>query len=319
MAPPQQPDVLCIGETMALVAPVDGESLARTRHVQLTHAGAESNVARHLVDLGFRPAWVSAVGDDALGQRLVEDLGAAGVDVRWVDRRPAPTGVFFKDPSAAGTRVLYYRSGSAASTLAPADIDGWPLAAARWLHLTGITTALSTSCAALVDALFERAAAAGLPVSFDVNYRPPLWADGAAPARLLELAQRAHVVLVGLDEAESLWGTSTAQEVAELIDTPPTMVVKDGDREAVEFQRAAGNHARVTRVPARQAHVVEPVGAGDAFAAGYLAAHLRGADAEGRLELGHSLAAWTLGTTADYRPDHGPVARPRTDDIEEHR
>lgn len=318
MAATPTPDVLCVGETMALVAPVDGASLTRTRHVELTHAGAESNVARHLTDLGVRAAWVSAVGEDALGARIVEDLGGAGVDVRWVDRRRAPTGVFFKDPSTAGTRVLYYRSGSAASTLAPADLDAWPLEDARWLHLSGITTALSASCAALIDALFARAGELGLPVSFDVNHRPALWAAGEAPPRLLELARRAQVVLVGLDEAERLWGTPTAQDVADLIDAP-TLVVKDGDREAIEFLREPGAAIRVTRVAARRVRVVEPVGAGDAFAAGYLAALLRGDGPEDRLELGHSLAAWTLGTTADYRPGHGPAVRPRTDDTEEDR
>ena len=317
MAPSPDPDVVCVGEAMALVSPTDGLPLATTRHVELTHAGAESNVARHLSALGVPTAWLSRLGADALGDRVVNELAAAGVDLRWVGRRAdAPTGVFFKDPSPAGTRVLYYRSGSAASTMGPGDVDSWPLAGARWLHLTGITPALSATCAQLTDALFDRAHGLGLPVSFDVNHRPALWPGGGAPDRLLHLARRADVVFVGLDEARILWGTRTAEDVAALVDGPRRVVVKDADREAVEVDR--GEPApRVTRVAARRVRVVEPVGAGDAFAAGYLAASLRGEDADGRLALGHSLAAWTLGTSTDYRPGHGVAVRAGGDDEED--
>lgn len=305
------PDVLCVGEAMALVSPADGARLAETQRVDLTYAGAEVNVARHLVDLGLRTAWISAVGDDPLGERIVADLAGHGVDVRWVDRRPAPTGVFFKDPAPGGTRVHYYRSGSAASAMGTADVERWPLATARWLHTSGITPALSPSCSALVDVLLDRAADLRLPVSFDINYRPSLWLAGTAATRLRQLAQRADVVFVGLDEAAALWGVSTAEEVADHLDAVPTVVVKDAAREAVEIDRRGSG--AITRVPARPTQVVEPVGAGDAFAAGYLAALLRRDAAADRLALGHSLAAWTLGTTADYRPGHGPAVRPQAD------
>ncbi|RPF27034.1 sugar kinase [Georgenia muralis] len=305
--------VLCVGETMALVVPEDGRPLRSTRNVLLTHAGAESNVARYLADLGLPVAWVSALGQDALGDRIVDDLAGAGVDVRWVTRSTeAPTGVFFKDPSAAGTRVLYFRSGSAASRLGPADVAGWPVATARWLHLSGITPALSVGAAAMTQELVRRAGAAGVPWSFDVNHRPALWSGRDAAAELADLARRATVVLVGLDEAAGLWGTQTAEEVGALLAGPDVVVVKDGAHEAVELDRRTG---QITRVPARRVRVTEPVGAGDAFAAGYLAGHLRGEDAPGRLTLAHSLAAWTLGTPSDHRPGHGPVPRPVDEEI----
>ncbi|NMR21264.1 sugar kinase [Cellulomonas fimi] len=299
---------------MALVAPTDGERLARTSSVALTYAGAESNVARHLADLGLASCWVSALGDDPLGERIAAGLAAASVDVSWVPRRAdAPTGVFFKDPTPGGTRVLYYRHGSAASALSPGDVDGWPLDRTRLVHLTGITPALSESCAAMTDAVLDRCAALGVPVSFDVNHRATLWSTDDAAERLLALARRATIVLVGLDEAERLWSTSTADDVAALIDGPRLVVVKDSDREAVEIDRSAGVPARHAE-PARRVHVVEPVGAGDAFAAGFLGAWLRGDPAPERLRLGHSLAAWTMGTVGDHRPGHGPVVRPEGDE-----
>jgi 2-dehydro-3-deoxygluconokinase len=116
-------------------------------------------------------------------------------------------------------------------------------------------------------------------------------------------------VLVGLDEAQALWGCGTAEEVAALLPGASHVVVKDSALEAVEFVRREGLPATVCRVPANRVEVVEPVGAGDAFAAGYLAGLLRGDPPEERLALGHSLAAWTLGTRADFRPGHGPAPR----------
>ena len=312
------PDALCIGETMALIAPVDGKPLATTEHIALLQAGAESNVARYLTELGVPAAWLGALGEDPLGDRIIGELAGSGVDVRWVhQRKDAPTGVFFKDPGPDGTRVHYYRSRSAAGRMSAADLDRWPLNDASWVHLTGITPALSASCALMTEVLLERTSG-GAMTSFDVNYRAQLWPDRATAAhRLRELARQADVVLVGRDEAEELWGTSTPEQIAEVLDGPRSVVVKDADREAVEIRRSVSGPARITRVPAHQIEVVEPVGAGDAFAAGYIAATLRGEDAVNRPALGHSVAAWTLGTVSDYRPGHGQSVQPTS--TREHR
>lgn len=138
-------EVLCLGEAMVLVAPRPGQPLATARDATLSVAGAESNVARYLADLGHRVAWASRVGSDPLGDRVLTAVARPGVDVRHVERDPsAPTGVYFKDPSGeGGTRVHYYRTGSAASRLTPAYLDTLPVAAARLVHLSGITAALS--------------------------------------------------------------------------------------------------------------------------------------------------------------------------------
>ena len=124
-------------------------------------------------------------------------------------------------------------------------------------------------------------------MAFDVNHRAALWAPGAAASALLPLARRADLVFVGLDEAECLWHTATADDVRALLPEPTTLVVKDGDVGATEFRRAAGADHR-TFVPAIPTEVVEAVGAGDAFAAGYLAALLQGADAAARLRVATS-------------------------------
>lgn len=304
-------DVLCVGETMAVVTPANAEPLSHAKECLLGFGGAESNVAAHLAEFGYRTGWASSLGQDPFGDRIMDGLAARGVDVSWVVRDPdAPTGVYFKDPDLGhGARTLYYRAGSAASHLSPDDSHRWPLEQTGWIHTSGINGALSENCSALMDHLLAESRTKGYKVSFDVNYRPALWSVGVAGPRLLELASLATVVLVGLDEAEALWGCTTAEQVSALLPNPRHLVIKDSSTEAVEFVRLPGREERVFRVPANRVDVVEPVGAGDAFAAGYLAGLLRGDQPEDRLALGHSFAAWTLGTRADFRPGHGTKPR----------
>jgi 2-dehydro-3-deoxygluconokinase len=305
-------DLLCVGETMAVITPAKAHPLSQAEECLLGFGGAESNVAAHLAEFGYRAAWAGRLGQDPFGERILDGLAARGVDVSLVIRdSTSPTGVYFKDPDLGqGARTLYYRAGSAASRMSPDDSREWPLEQTGWIHTSGINAAISNSCSALTGHLLDQAPAKGYKVSFDVNYRPALWSVDVAGPRLLELARMATVVLVGLDEAETLWGCATAEEVSELLPGPRHLVIKDSASEAVEFVRDHDEEERAFRVPANQVDVVEPVGAGDAFAAGYLAGLLRGDSPECRLALGHSFAAWTLGTRADFRPGHG--TRPRS-------
>jgi 2-dehydro-3-deoxygluconokinase len=305
-------DVLCVGETMAVVTPAHAQPLTQADECLLGFGGAESNVAAHLAEFGYRAGWASRLGQDPFGDCITDGLASRGVDVSLVVRdSESPTGVYFKDPDlGAGARTLYYRAGSAASRMSPCDSGAWPLEQTGWIHTSGINPALSETCAALTRHLLTHARDKGYKVSFDVNYRPALWSVDVAGPRLLELADMATVVLVGLDEAETLWGCASAEDVSALLPGPRHLVIKDGPTEGVEFIREAGAAETVVRVPAHRVDVIEPVGAGDAFAAGYLAGLLRGDGPRERLALGHSFAAWTLGTRADFRPGHG--TRPRT-------
>jgi 2-dehydro-3-deoxygluconokinase len=293
--------MITLGETMALITPAHAEPLRVAREVRLLIGGAESNVAMHAAQLGVPTAWVSALGDDALGVRVRDEVAGRGVDTRWVTMDPdAPTGVYFKDP---GHGVLYYRRGSAAARMSSASVAGVPLEDAEVVHLSGITPALSASCAALIDTVIDRVAAGPGTLAFDVNHRAALWAPGAAASALLPLARRADLVFVGLDEAECLWHTATADDVRALLPEPTTLVVKHGDVGATEYRRAAGADHR-TFAPAIPTEVVEAVGAGDAFAAGYLAALLQGADAAARLQGGHQRAHLVLQSTSDFVADN---------------
>jgi 2-dehydro-3-deoxygluconokinase len=136
-------------------------------------------------------------------------------------------------------------------------------------------------------------------VSFDVNYRPALWSVAEAAPRLHRLAQRADVVFVGLDEAETLWGTQTPDEVRAILHAPGRLVIKDSDVGATEYSTEGEQF-----VPALKVDVIEAVGAGDAFAAGYLAADLDGREAFDRLTAGHQRAALVLRSMSDYVADN---------------
>ncbi|OKI54827.1 sugar kinase [Micromonospora sp. CB01531] len=288
-------DVVCVGESMALLTPDPPRPLRAGGAMRLDVAGAESNVAMNLARLGLRVAWCSRVGADPLGELVTTRIGAAGVDVSLVEVDPtASTGVFFKDPGPHGTNVHYYRRGSAAAAMDRGVWGARSLLGSRLVHLTGITAALSEPCADLVMHTLTERPISGALCSFDVNYRPALWPVRTAGPRLARLAGHADIVLVGLDEAAILWGARNADEVRELLPGPRTLVVKDGGVGVTSYSPAG-----TVVEPAPAVEVVEPVGAGDAFAAGYLFGVVRGLPEEVRLRLGHLVAGSALRVVGD--------------------
>ncbi|HEX6339502.1 sugar kinase [Umezawaea sp.] len=300
--------VVCLGETMVVMVPAEPGPAHGVRHWSRAIGGAESNVACHLARLGVTSSWVSAVGADAFGRAVLDEVGGAGVDVSAVHVDPdRPTGLYVKEADASGSPVRYYRRGSAASALGPGALDGVDLADVRLVHVSGITAALSDSCLALLREVLTGPRDGHL-VSFDLNWRPALWRD-RDPAVLRELANAADVVLAGADEAEAVWGTGDPHELRALLPDPASIVVKQGERGATLVEGDVHTYQ-----PALRVDVVEPVGAGDAFAAGYLAAHLAGNPPARRLRAGHLQAAAVLLTTEDVgRPLPAAVTGPLLD------
>ena len=147
------------------------------KSLRLSAAGSESNVAIGVCRLGYSASWTGRVGADELGQMILASLRAEGVDVsRTVIEPSVQTALMFKErrgPNVA--RVTYYRSGYAGSRLSTEDLDESLISAARVLHVTGITLALSETARAAAYAAVEIARSAAVPVSFDFNYRSALW------------------------------------------------------------------------------------------------------------------------------------------------
>jgi len=199
--------VVTAGETMALVVPTARGRLRHAGELALSIGGAESNVAIALARLGVPAGWLSLVGEDELGELVLHRVRAEGVDTRGVRRvADRPTGLYLREEVAGALRVHYYRQGSAASTLAPGAFDAAVLDGAEFLHLTGITGALSAEAAAFLPWAARTARDAGVRVSFDVNYRSRLWAPAAARAAAEAMLPLVDVLLVGDEEARALWG-----------------------------------------------------------------------------------------------------------------
>lgn len=269
-----------------------------TPHFIASPAGAESNVAIGMARLGCRARWVSRLGDDPLGRLITATVSAAGVDVAVeVDPR-RQTGILVKHITTAGSRVDYYRSESAARALEPRDLGRG--GHSRIWHVTGITPALSESAARLSQAIVGREGPVTGLVTFDVNFRPSLWPDAATAARtLLPLARQADVVFIGDDEAEALLNTSDPEQIASL-------VLQRDDQELI-LKRGREGASLITRQetvfePAFSVDVVDVTGAGDAFAAGYLAGVCWEWPASARLQLGHLLASRVVGSIEDVPP-----------------
>lgn len=292
--------VLCVGEPLIALTPEDGASLESAAALTVSAGGAELNVAIHLARLGVPVRYAGRVGDDPFGRRLRATLEREGVDVSALDFDASlPTGLYLKEPGDAGTAVHYYRHGSAAASLgrlADAALDG-----VAHVHVTGILPAISIAGRELAHRLLvDRGSRT---VSFDVNYRSGLWSRATAGPLLLEMAQLADVAFVGLDEAAALWDAREAGAVRALLSRPAELVVKDGRRPVAAF--VAGEPPVVESAP--PVDVVEPTGAGDAFAAGYLATRRDGGDVRAALRVGHALASGVLRA----RSDHGTPPDPR--------
>ncbi|AYF98390.1 sugar kinase [Protaetiibacter intestinalis] len=310
--------LVTLGEALGVLRTPGIGTLARLDTLTVGTGGAEGNVAIGAARLGAAVTWIGRVGDDGLGQRILRELRAEGVEVRAaVDT--AATGLLLKEtPTPGRTRVTYHRAGSAGSRLSPADLDGLALGAHDILHLTGITPALSVSAAAAVRHAAELARAAGATVSYDVNHRAALWAPAEAVPVHRELVALADIVFAGDDEARLVLGSDSrdpevlARGLAAL--GPREAVVKLGEAGAVAL--VDGRLLRRDAIPVPT--VVDTVGAGDAFVAGYLAERLAGAPPEERLALAVATGAaaclhpgdWEgAPTRAELCTDGDPVIR----------
>ncbi|RSM63981.1 sugar kinase [Actinoplanes sp. ATCC 53533] len=267
--------------------------------LRLSVAGAESNVAIGLARLGHRTRWAGRVGDDELGELVLRTLRAEGVDVSMAVVAPNElTGMLLFDRAPGGaTRVHYRRAGCAGSRLGPADVVPAVALGARILHVTGITPALGDDSAAAVRYAVDAVRATGATVCLDVNHRPKLWGRAQARAVLRPLAAAAQVLVASEDELPLVAdGPDEASRAQELLDLGVReVVVKRGARGASAYTGAGRCDE-----PAWPVAVVDTVGAGDAFTAGYLSALLDGLPVGQRLRRGATLGAAAVAAHGDW-------------------
>jgi len=313
-------DVLSIGESLGLIVPERPGRLAHVRGMSLGFGGAESNVAIGVARLGGTSGWIGRVGADGLGELIVREIRAEGVEVHAAIDDTAATALMIKErPRPGASRVTYYRSVQAGSRLAPGDIPDGVVERARILHVTGISAGLGESTTAAVHAAIDRARRAGVRVSFDVNHRSALWRDGRdAGAAYRELAARADIVFAGDDEAQLMTGAADpeAQLAAIRALGPDCVVVKLGADGAI----ARLGEERIRRTALR-VEAVDTVGAGDAFVAGWLAETARDAPLAERIDTAIACGAFACTGEGDWeaaptRADLASLTEPAGDPVQ---
>lgn len=305
--------VMALGESMALFSADAPGRLENVTHFTRSLAGADSNVAIGLTRLGLQVDWTSRVGDDAFGRFIIESLRQEGIGCDNVTLdKTRPTGVQFKSRCDDGSdpETLYLRHGSAASALAPADLPAERFARCQHLHITGIPAALSDSARALCHHAMDGMRQAGGSISFDPNLRPSLWPDTTTMQREINaLAAKADWVLPGLGEGQLLTGAEQPGAIADyyLNQGAAEVIIKLG-AEGAWWQDGHG-HLQVPGRPVDQ--VIDTVGAGDAFAVGFVSARLEEQSPEQALIRGHTIAAHVIGFTGDSEglPDRKTLKR----------
>ncbi len=300
-------DLVTVGESTALFSAPSVGRLRDAKSLDVSIAGAESNVSIGFARLERSSSWIGRVGDDEFGKLILKTLRAEGVDVTSVVTDGArQTALMFKERSDENVvKVSYYRSGYAGSALCPDDLDVDALQSARILHVTGITLALGDSARATVLEAIRIARSSGVTVSLDFNYRSRLWSREQATSVIRPVVDEADIVFSGEDELFILGGddVDNLKDIAE--GGRREVVVKRGSKGASSYTKAGILHEPGVRV-----HAVDPVGAGDAFVAGYLVALLDGADPAGRLRLGCACGAFAASRFGDWE------CLPRRDDLD---
>lgn len=306
-----QAEVVTMGECLVSLIARDRGPLAESETFRRTVAGAEANVAVGLARLGHSVAYVGRVGADAFGAVIRRRLRGEGVDVDHLTTDPSgPTGLMVRELRDLGPmEVIYHRGGSAGSRLDPSDVDAARglVEGARWLHLTGITPALSASAAAAVVRAKELARSAGVAVSLDLNIRRRLWSEADAAVALRGLLDGCDLVLGGLDEVALVGGLAGSLEEGGRADPEAAagallaagagrVIVKLGADGAL-LRDADGTTLRSPALAVTG--VVDPVGAGDASTAGYLALTLEEAPADVALRAANACGALAVSTVGD--------------------
>lgn len=293
-------EVTTLGEALIRFSVPEGERLESASRYEIHPAGAEANMAVALSQLGRNCAWIGALPDSPLGRLVTNRLRVAGINleaVAWC--RKGRIGTYFVELAVPPrpVRGIYDRAGSCAANLAAGQVDWDYLLGGRILHLTGITPALSDSCCGLVREAVRLARERSVPVCFDVNYREGLWSTEEARSTVTPLIQDTEILLCGKDDASRVFGCEgDAEKMARNLRriSRAKLVVLTLESEGV----LAWNGRSLYHQPALPVQIIDPVGAGDALAAGVLHGWLDRSLEKGLL-YGSVLAALALSQKGD--------------------
>jgi 2-dehydro-3-deoxygluconokinase len=211
------PHLVALGELLLRLKAPGYERLMQSDHLEATFGGAEANVAAALAADGISAAFVTALPTNALGDAAIGELRSHGLDTRHVVQREGRIGTYYLESGAGHRpgRVIYDRAGSVLAEIEPAAFD-WNaiFEGATWLHVSGITPALSESAAQLCLDSVTAARHLGLTISCDYNFRGNLWRYGKKPPEVMRaIVSQVHVGISGRGDCQTMLGI--APETAE--------------------------------------------------------------------------------------------------------
>jgi len=295
-------DLTTLGEAMIRISVRPGQTLENATEVNLYTGGSEANTAIAAGRLGMRTAWVSRLTENALGRRVAADLARHRVDtsaVIWTkEDRVGAYYVEFATPPRSSA-VTYDRRYSAIARVKPEELPWKFLLNTRILHLTGITPALSPGCRKAVELAIQKARAKKVPVSFDVNYRAKLWTPAVAAKALAPLLGQATIAIMTREDAAALFHLegdpkAIVREIRDKFSCPVAVLTLGGTG------CLAWDGKRLFEEPGYPlSGVVDRLGAGDVFSAGFIFGYLRG-DLRLGLQFGVAASAMKLGMQGDH-------------------
>lgn len=294
-------DVVTCGEALIAATPLYRGRLDESLDLKLHVVGAESNVAIGLSRLGISTAFWGTVGTDPFGAIIQARLAAEGVDLTHLVQRPEPTGLLFKEWYGLGDdpQVYYYRAGSAGSAWECGANVTNDLKDVRWIHCSGITAMIGLESRRSLGTVITAAKELGIPVSLDVNLRTKLAPLAHWRQVLNPLVPDISLIFSTTRELSQLWTVQDPLDwfAHEIARAHTVLLVKDDQHRATAYQ-ASGPIARANPWPV--AHVVDPVGAGDGFAAGVIAARMKGWEWADALRLGTLVGALAVSHPGDF-------------------
>ena len=294
-------DVTTIGSTMIRLSVPSGERLETASLYSVHTAGTEGNTMVALSRMGRNVGWISRLKKDALGQRIEKDIHAFGVDTsRIIWTNEDRNEVFYVEygESPRGIQVIYDRSGSALSRLKFDEVDTDYLLDTRILHMTGILPALSTHCMKTTQDAMATANHAGIKISFDVNYRSKLWSPQEAAKILHPLMEMSQILFLTKEDANDLFNLSgTPDQILQAAYDqfhPEICVITLGGDGGIAYDGSRHYRCRPYEV-----HIIDRLGAGDSFTAGFLCGYLEGS-IEAGMNYASAMAVLKLGIRGDY-------------------
>ncbi|MFC0524684.1 sugar kinase [Pontibacillus salicampi] len=293
-------DVITIGDAMITFDPSQRGPMRYASSFERKAGGAEFNFAIGCSRLGLATGWISRLGNDEFGRYIYNFARGEGIDVQDVHLVDGyPTSVNFKEVMEDGTgRTFYYRANSPMSTLTEDSITEECLQTAKVLHITGVFTAINPSKHVdIVKHAIQLAKRHGCLVSLDPNIRLKLWSQEEARAVLTSFLPDVDVLMTGLDEAELLFGTNEPDEIFNHCKQYgiQTLALKLGENGAVGYQN--GRKVIAEAVPPQK--VVDTVGAGDGFDAGFIYGLLQGWQLERTLRFANTIGSKVVSVYGD--------------------